>query len=65
MTWPSTIVCCGNSSFRAPRDAGAFVMEHRVDNNSNKCHQISILERLKAGSRYLDLRAWKAKDGLC
>ncbi len=45
-------------------DAGTFVMEHRIDNNSSKCQEISILEQLKAGSRYLDLRARKAKDGL-
>jgi hypothetical protein len=45
-------------------DAGTFVMENRIDNNSSKCQEISILEQLKAGSRYLDLRAWKAKDGL-
>ena len=44
-------------------DAGTFVMEHRIDNNSSKCQEISILEQLKAGSRYLDLRAWKAGDG--
>jgi Phosphatidylinositol-specific phospholipase C, X domain len=44
-------------------DAGTFVMEHRIDNNSSKCQEISILEQLKAGSRYLDLRAWKASDG--
>jgi len=43
-------------------DAGTFVMEDRIDNNSSKCQEISILEQLKAGSRYLDLRAWKAKD---
>ena len=44
-------------------DAGTFVMEHRIDNNSSTCQEISILEQLKAGSRYLDLRAWKASDG--
>jgi hypothetical protein len=44
-------------------DAGTYVMENKIDNNSSQCQEISILEQLKAGARYLDLRAWKAKDG--
>lgn len=43
-------------------DAGTFVLENRIDNNSSQCQDISIAEQLRAGSRYLDLRAWKASD---
>jgi hypothetical protein len=45
-------------------DAGTFVMESSADNFSSKCQKISILEQLKAGSRYLDLRAREAKRRL-
>ena len=45
-------------------DAGTFAMQIVTDNLSSQCQDISILEQLKAGSRYLDLRAWKAMDGL-
>ena len=45
-------------------DAATFVLDLKINNNSSQCQEISIAEQLKAGSRYLDLRAWKAKDGL-
>ncbi len=44
-------------------DAGTYVMERRVDNNSSQCQEISVLEQLEAGARYLDLRACRARDG--
>jgi hypothetical protein len=43
-------------------DAGTYKLYYPVDNNSSKCQQVSVLEQLRAGSRYLDLRAWKASD---
>lgn len=44
-------------------DAGTFQMENRIDNNSSQCQEVDIYSQLAAGSRYLDLRAWKASDG--
>ena len=44
-------------------DAGTYVMQNSIDNNSSQCQEISILQQLEEGSRYLDLRAWPASNG--
>lgn len=38
-------------------------MERTADNNTSQCQEISVLEQLKAGARYLDLRACRAPRG--
>jgi Phosphatidylinositol-specific phospholipase C, X domain/Jacalin-like lectin domain len=41
-------------------DAGTYVMYHDADTKSSQCQRVNIVEQLRAGSRYLDLRAWKS-----
>ena len=41
-------------------DAGTYVMYSSADNKSSQCQRVNIVEQLRAGSRYLDLRAWKS-----
>lgn len=43
-------------------DAGTYKLDNPIYNNSSQCQQISVLEQLRAGSRYLDLRAWRGLD---
>lgn len=66
-TWMSDLAFLKDRPLRdivipGSHDAGTYKLENEIDNNSSKCQQITILEQLRAGSRYLDLRAWKAND---
>jgi len=66
-TWMKDMPFLGDRPLRdivipGSHDAGTYLMENRIDNNSSQCQEISVLEQLKAGARYLDLRSWKADD---
>src|SRR5262245_44511944 len=65
--WMKDMPLLGDRSLRdivipGSHDAGTYLMENRIDNNSSQCQEVRVLEQLYAGARYLDLRAWKGKD---